>query len=182
LLADREVALRLAANRDIDRKLRAAVGSRFFWVYSLSLWDPDAFWKCVSGATAFSLVALVLKGLGPGGFTLAPLTASAMFEYFVLGLILMWMANLGPWLNPTNLSVIFTFIFRLYRKNRSIDDLSAHEINRLFPEGEDAAFPSSRLARIMSLRLRIKRSPVLGSLMIGATFAALMVALLLLTS
>jgi len=181
-MPNREIALRLAANRDVDRKLRIASASRFFWVYSLSLWDPEAFWKCVSGASAFALVALVLKGLGPGGFTSAPLTAGVMFEYFVLGLILMWLYNLGPWLHPTNFAVIFTFIFRLYRNNKTLDDLSAHEINRLFPEDGDPASTRKGHARLWRLRLRITRSPVLGSLVLGSTFAALMVALLLITS
>ena len=62
-----------------------------------------------------------------------------MFEYFLLGLILMWVYNLGPWLHPTNLIVIFTFIFSLYRKNKTTEDLSAEDIGRLFP------FDDSRL-------------------------------------
>lgn len=181
MLADREIALRLATNRDVDRKLRIAAGSRFFWVYSLSLWDPDAFWKCVSGASAFALVGLCLQLLMPGGFAHAPLTATAIFEYFLLGLILMWVYNLGPWLLPSNLIVIFKLIFRLYRKNRSMDDLSAQEISRLFPD-EESQFHSGKLAILSGLYLHIRRSPVLGSLMLGSAFAAIMVALLLVTS
>jgi hypothetical protein len=181
LLADREVALRLATNRDVDRKPRIAAGSRFFWVYSLSLWDPDAFWKCISGASAFALVGLYLAGLMPGGFIPARLTATVIFEYFLLGLILMWAYNLGPWLHPTNLIVIFTLIFRLYRNNLTMDDLSAQEIGRLFPE-DDPELDTGGKAILSRLYLRIRRSSVLGSLILGLVLAALMVALLLLAS
>jgi hypothetical protein len=183
LLADREVALRLATNRDVDRKLRVASSSRFFWVYSLSLWDPDAFWECVSGAAAFSIVGLFLISLTPAAaFTHASLTATAMFEYFLLGLILMWLYKLGPWLHPTNLVVIFTFIFRLYRKNMTLNDLSAEEICRLFPQDKDPVFALKDHAVLSRLYLRIRRSPVMGSLLLGASFAAFLVALLLIMS
>jgi hypothetical protein len=171
----------LATNRDIDRKLRIAAGSRFFWVYSLSLWDPDAFWKCISGASAFAFVGLYLARLMPGGLIPAQLTATVIFEYFLLGLILMWAYNLGPWLHPTNLTVIFTFIFRLYRRNMTIDDLSAQEINRLFPK-EDPKFDAGVKTVLSRLFLRIRRSTVLGSLILGSVLAALMVALLVLAS
>ena len=182
MLADREVALRLAVNRDLDRKLRIASGSRFFWVYSLSLWDPDAFWKCISGASAFAFMWLILERLVPGGFASAPLTATAFFECFLFGLILMWVYSLGPWLHPTNLTVIFTFIFRLYRKNKTLNDLSPQELNRLFPEGDDPALTPSVQARLWRLFLRMRGSPVLGSLILGSSFAALLVALLLIAS
>lgn len=182
MLADREVALRLATNRDVDRKLRIAAGSRFFWVYSLSLWDPEAFWKCISGASAFALVGLFLERTLHVGFPPTPLTATAVFEYFLLGLILMWAYNLGPsWLHPTNLIVIFTLVFKLYRKNMTLDDLSAQEIGRLFPE-EDPGLDTGKEAILSRVYLRIRRSPVLGSLMLGSSLAALMVALLLLTT
>lgn len=180
MLVDREVALRLATNKDIDRKLKIAAGSRFFWVYLLSLWDPDAFWKCILGASAFTLVGLFLAVLIPGGAATMQLTATVTFEYFLLGLILMWACNLGPWLHPTNLVVIFTFIFRLYRKNMTMDDLSAQEIGRLFPEASE--FDTGRKAMFSRLYLRIRRSPVIGSLMLGSVLAALMVSLLLLAS
>lgn len=182
MIADREIVLRLAVSRDLDRKLRVASGSRFFWVYSLSLWDPDAFWKCISGAAAFGFVGLVLERLLPGGFNSAPLTAIAVFEYFLIGLILMWLYNLGPWINPTNLAVIFTFIFRLYRKNMTLDDLSAQEISRLFPDEPDFALASKGDVSLWRLYRWIARSPVLGSLIVGSVFAALMVGLLLITS
>jgi hypothetical protein len=179
LLADREVALRLAVNRDLDRKLRIASGSRFFWVYSLSLWDPDAFWKCISGASAFAFMWLILERLVPGGFASAPLTATAFFECFLFGLILMWVYSLGPWLHPTNLTVIFTFIFRLYRKNKTLDDLSPQELYHLFPEkGDPVSIPYGQVV-LWTLFNRVRRSPVLMSLMLGASFAALLVALLL---
>jgi hypothetical protein len=182
LLADREVALRLASNMDVDRKLRIASNSRFFWIYSLSLWDPDAFWKCISGAAAFALVGLYLTAMMPAGFTHVSLTATAMFEYFLLGLILMWFYNLGPWLHPTNLIVIFTFIFRLYRKNKTLNDLSAEEIGRLFPKDENPVFSLRHYARLSRLYLRIRQSPVIGSLLLGASLAAFMVTLLLIMS
>jgi hypothetical protein len=181
LLADREVALRLATNRDVDRKLKIAAGSRFFWVYSLSLWDPDAFWKCISGASAFAFVGLCLAGLVPGGLIPAQLTVTVIFEYFLLGLILMWAYNLGPWLHPTNLTVIFTLIFRLYRRNMTMDDLSAQEIGRLFPK-EDPKLDTGVKATLSRLFLRIRRSTVFGSLILGSVLATLMVALLVLAS
>jgi hypothetical protein len=182
LLADREIALRLAVNRDLDRKLRIASGSRFFWVYSLSLWDPDAFWKCVSGASGFAFVWLTLERLVPGGFASAPLTATAFFEWFLLGLILMWVYSLGAWLQPTNLAVIFTFIFRLYRKNKTLEDLSPQELNRLFPEKEDHVSILNGQVVLWRLFIRIRRSPVLGSLILGSSLAILLIALLLMAS
>jgi len=181
LLANREAALRLATNRDIDRKLRTIVKSRFFWVYALSLWDPDAFWKCISGASAFAVVGLYLAGVAHGGFVPAQLTATVIFEYFVLGLILMWAYNLGAWLHPANFTIIFTLIFRLYRKNKTVEDLSAQELGRLFPE-EDSKPDNFVIAAMSRLYLRVKRSPVLGSLIVGSLFAAMMVALLVLAS
>jgi hypothetical protein len=182
LLTDREVALRLATNRDVDRKLRAASSSRFFWIYSLSLWDPDAFWKCVSGAAAFAVMGFFLVGLTHAGFMPTSLTVTAMFEYFLMGLILMWVYKLGPWLHPTNLLVIFTFIFSLYRKNRTLDDLCPEEIGRLFPSQKEGPAFIQEHARFEQLYLRIRRSPVLGSLLLGASSAAFMIILLLITS
>jgi len=181
LLADREVALRLIADRDIDRKLRAVVRSPLFWVYSLSLWDPEAFRTCISGASAFALVGLCLEKLMPAGFPSTALTVTVIFEYFLLGLILMWVYRLGSWLYPANFVVIFTFIFRLYRKNKTMGDLSAQEIRRLFPR-DGAASDTSRRNIPTRLYLRIRNSPVLGSLMFGSLLATLMVALLLLTT
>jgi len=180
VLRDREVALRLATNRDVDRKLRVASSSRFFWIYSLSLWDPDAFWQCISGAAAFASVGLFLMRLTSVGFT--PTSVTAAFEYFLLGLILMWVYKLGPWLHPTNLIVIFTFVFRLYRKNMTMDDLNAEEIGRLFPfhsQDRDSTHGRTRVAR---LYLRLRQSPVIGSLLLGASLAAFMILLLLITS
>ncbi len=176
------MALRLAVDRDLDRKLRITSGSRFFWVYSLSLWDPDAFWKCTSGASTFALVWLTLERFVPGGFSSAPLTAMAFFEWFLLGLILMWVYSLGPWLHPTNLAVIFTFIFSLYRNNKTLDDLSPKELNDLFPEKGDPAETPKAQALLWGLYTRIKGFPVIGSLVLGSTFAALLVALLLIAS
>lgn len=181
MLANREAALRLATNRDIDRKLKTIVKSRFFWVYALSLWDPDAFWKCISGATAFAVVGLYLAGVAHGGLIPAQLTATVIFEYFLLGLILMWAYNLGAWLHPANFTIIFTLIFSLYRKNKTVEDLSAQELGRLFP-GEDSKPDSGIFAAMSRLYLQMRRSPVLGSLMLGSLFAAMMVALLLLAS
>jgi hypothetical protein len=177
LLADREAALRLATSRDVDRKLRTAVTSRFFWVYSLSLWDPDAFWKCISGASAFALVGLWLASAVPGGLLPAQLTATVICEYFMFGLILMWVFNLGPWLDPRNLLVIFTFIFRLYRKNLTTDDLSAQDISRLFPEYDPEHAERSVVSMLYH---RVMHSPVLGSLILGSLLAVLTVAPLLL--
>jgi hypothetical protein len=182
LPVDREVALRLAVDRDLDRKLRATSGSRFFWVYSLSLWDPDAFWKCASGASAFAIVWLILERSVPGASASAPLAATASFECFLLGLAVMWTYQLGPWLHPTNLIVILTFIFRLYRKNKTLDDLSPLEINRLFPVDEGPGSSSDGRAKLWRLFDRIRLSPVLGPLSLGASFAALLVALLLVAS
>jgi hypothetical protein len=182
LLSDREVALRLATNRDVDRKLRIASSSRYFWIYSLSLWDPDAFWKCVSGAAAFAFVGLLVMRLTSVGLMSASLTAAGMFEYFLLGLILMWVYSLGPWLHPTNLLVIFTFIFRLYRRNMTIDDLSAEEIGRLFPTHNENPASAEEHPVLERLYRRIRQSPVLGSLVVGSSFAAFMILLLLITS
>jgi hypothetical protein len=182
LLSDHEVALRLATNRDVDRKLRTASSSRFFWVYALSLWDPDAFWKCVSGAAAFAFAGLFLMRLTSLGFTPASLTAAAMFEWFLLGLILMWLYNLGSWLHPTNLIVIFTFIFRLYRKNKTIDDLSAEDIGRLFPFSDEDPTSAQKHSTLARLYRWIRHSPVIGSLLVGLSLAAFMILLLLATA
>jgi hypothetical protein len=178
-LADREAALRLATSRDVDRKLRTAVSSRFFWVYALSLWDPDAFWKCISGASAFAFVGLLLAGLAPQGMPPAQLTVTVIFEYFMFGLILMWVFNLGPWLDPRNLLVIFTFIFRLYRKNVTTDDLTAEDFGRLFPEDDLEHTGQSAVTRLF---YRLRHSSVLGSLILGSVLAVLTVAPLILAS
>jgi hypothetical protein len=179
LLADREAALRLATSRDVDRKLKIAVRSRFFWVYALSLWDPEAFWKCISGASAFALVGLCLGSAVPGGLLPAQLTVTVIFEYFMFGLILMWVFNLGPWLDPRNLLVIFTLIFRLYRKNVTADDLSAEDISRLFPEDDPDLAGQSIVTRLFH---RARHSAVLGSLILGSLLAVLTVVPLLLAS
>lgn len=179
---DSEAALRLAVDRDLDRKLRVTSGSRFFWVYSLSLWDPDAFWKCASGASAFAIVWLILERSVPGASASAPLAATASFECFLLGLVIMWVYQLGPWLHPTNLIVILTFIFRLYRKNKTLDDLSPLEIYRLFPADDEPGSSSPGEVALWRLFTRIRRSPVLGPLTLGASFSALLVALLLIAS
>jgi len=175
MLADREVALRLAIDRNVDRKLRTATGSRFFWVYALSLWDPDAFWKCISGASGFALAGLLLAGVMPGMHLPSQFTATVIFEYFLIGLILMWVYNLGPWLHPSNLTVIFTFIFRLYRKNMTLGDLSAQEIGRMFPADEP---PSGAGWRSVPSRLYfwMRRSDVLGSLALGLFLGAVIIA------
>jgi hypothetical protein len=171
------VALRLATNREVHRKLQALSGSRFFWVYSLSLWDMEAFWKCISGAAAFALIGLGTMSVLTREFT--PLLATTIFEYFLLGLILMWLYNLGPWVQPTNLIVISTFLFRLYRKNKTVDDLTAEEFGRLFPH--EILVPGWR-GRLTPVLLRVRRSPVLGSLLLGSLFAVLMVGLLVMSS
>src|SRR5215467_11644156 len=118
MVTDLEVDLRLATNIDVDRKLRLASKSRYFWLYGLSLWDPEAFWKCFTGASAFALVGLLLLRSTVVAFVPSTLTVTAVFEFFVLGLILMWLYYLGPWVHPANLKVILTFVFRLYRKNK----------------------------------------------------------------
>jgi len=181
VLANREVALRLATNRDVDRKLKVAAGSRFFWLYSLSLWDPDAFWKCIAGASAFAGLGLCLSQAAPGFALPTQLTATVIFEYFFLGLLLMWAFNLGPWLNPKNFAVIFKLIFRLYRKNMSADDLSAEEIGRMFPD-EAAELDSDRHGRPVRLIRRAKRSPVFGFLALGSVLVSLTVLVPLLIS
>jgi hypothetical protein len=182
MLAEREVALRLARNMDVVRKLRIACKSRFFWFYSLSLWDPEAFWKCVSGAGVFAVVAFLLMRVTVVRFATLPLTATVMFEYFLMGLILMWLYNLGPWIHPTNFKVILTFIFRLYRKNKSVDDLSAYDIGSLFPpQTEDLAF-TFRGVQSSRTFARIERSSFLGPLFLGSIFAFVLTALLMLTS
>jgi hypothetical protein len=126
-------------------------------------------------------VGLFLARLMPGASATAQLTAMVTFEYFLLGLILMWACNLGPWLHPTNLGVIFTLIFRLYRKNKTMDDLSAQEIGRLFPEKEPEPNTGWK-ALLPRFYLWLRRSPVIGSLILGSVLATLMVALLLLAS
>jgi hypothetical protein len=78
--------------------------------------------------------------------------------------------------------VIFTFIFRLYRKNKTLDDLSPQELNRLFPEKEDHVSIINGQVVLWRLFIRIRRSPVLGSLILGSSFATLLVALLLMAS
>jgi len=181
VLANSEVVLRLATNRDVDRKLRTAASSRFFWVYSLSLWDPDAFWKCIAGASAFAGVGLCLSWATPGFFLPTQLTATVIFEYFAFGLILMWAFNLGPWLNPRNFAVIFTFIFRLYRKNMTVDDLSADEIGRLFPE-RAPRFDSSAQITFWGRLWRAMNSPIFEFLVLGTVAASLMVVVPLLMS
>ena len=177
MIADREVALRLARDRNLDRKLRVSSGSKYFWIYSLSLWEPDAFWRCVSEASAFATVGLIFASVVRGGFS--PLIATTAFEYFLLGLVVAWVFNLGPWLQPTNLAVIFTFIFRLYRKHKTVDDLSAEEIGRMFPHRISAGKGDGTLVRIF---VRIRQSPILGSLFLGSCFAAFLLALLLVSS
>lgn len=179
MIADREVALRLAVDRDVNRKLTTAARSRFFWAYALSLWDPDAFWKCVGGASAFAFAGLFLAGTMPGVHLATQLTATLVVEYFLVGLILMWAFNLGSWLHPTNLMVIFTFIFRLYRKNLTTGDLSAQEIGRMFPE--DPPSTGWRLAP-MRVYLGLRRSTPVASLLLGTGLAGMMVAILLMAA
>ena len=181
MLSDREVSLRLAVDREVDRKLRAAASSRFFWVYALSLWDTDAFWRCVSGAAAFAVAGLFMAVLVPSFQLGTQLMATVVFEYFLLGLILMWAYNLGPWLHPTNLAVIFTFIFRLYRKNKTTEDLSAQEIGSMFPD-EDSASAGGWRSIPHRLYLGIRRSTALGSLVLGSAFGAMMVSLVLIAA
>ena len=181
MLADREVAIRLAVDRDVDRKLRMAASSRFFWAYALSLWDPDAFWRCIGGASAFAFAGLFLARLLPGMNLPTELTATVIFEYFLLGLILMWAYNLGPWLHPTNLTVIFTFIFRLYRKNMTTGDLSAQEIGRMFP-GDDSPAEHGWKSLPQRTYLWFRRSNALGPLVVGSGLGVLIVALLIIAS
>jgi hypothetical protein len=70
----------------------------------------------------------------------------------------------------------------LYRKNKTLNDLSPQELNRLFPEGDDPALTPSVQARLWRLFIRMRGSTVLGSLILGSSFAALLVALLLIAS
>jgi hypothetical protein len=167
----------LANDRNLDRKLRTLSGSRFFWLYSLSLWEPDAFWKCVSGAATIATLGLLMTSVLTGQLT--RLDGISAVEYFLLGLALMWRYNLGAWLYPTNLLVIFTFIFRLYRKNKTVDDLSAEELGRLFPGPGSAANAKSLSAKVLAF---LRRSPVLGSLLIGCCLALFLVSLLIIGS
>ncbi len=186
MITEREVALRLAANKDVDRKLRIASRSRFFWFYSLSLWDPDAFWQCVIGAAGFAAGAFLLTRVTFVGLAMPPLVATTMFEYFLLGLILMWLHSLGPWLQPTNLKVILTFVFRLYRKGKVVGDLSAEEIRSLFPSRRDgqtsALSERPNPSRISVLVGMLETSAIFGSLTVGALFAFFLVALLVIAS
>jgi hypothetical protein len=183
LLAEREIALRLARDINVIRKLKIACRSPFFWVYSLSLWDPEAFLSCISGGFAFALVGLLFMKITLVGFAPSALTATATFEYFVLGLILMWLYYLGPWLHPTNLKVILTFIFRLYRQNKTVDDLSAEDISRLFPpKAQVNASNPTQSARSSRIYARIERSSFFGPLLLGSIFAFVLIALLLITS
>jgi hypothetical protein len=179
LLADREVALRLATSREVDRKLRVASESRYFWVYALSLWDPDAFWQCVGGALTSALIGFFFMAFTVRDFIVRPLFATALFEYFLLGLILMWLYNLGAWLHPTNLKVIFTFIFRLYRKNKNLEDLSAEEIGRLFPaKGEARGMNLVERLSPSKLYASLEDSRVFGPLVVGSLFSMFLVLLL----
>ena len=131
----------------------------------------------MSGASGFAVIGLALTRTLPHSFT--PVMATTVFEYFILGLILMWLYSLGAWLQPTNLIIIFTFIFRLYRRNKTVDDLSAEEIGRLFPDGvSETGFRGSLRRTILGIR----GSPVVGSLLLGSSLAVLMVALLLASS
>ena len=131
----------------------------------------------MSGATGFAMIGLALTRALPYAFT--PVMATTVLEYFILGLVLMWLYILGDWLQPTNLIVIFTFIFRLYRRNKTLDDLSAEEIGRLFPDGVSERGLRGSLQRTL---LRVRRSPVVGSLLLGSFFAVLMVAMLVISS
>ena len=167
----------MARDRNLDRKLKTLSGSRFFWVYSLSLWEPDAFWNCVLGASLFALIGLVTVVASTREFR--PVEVTSIFEFFILGLILMWTYKLGPWFRPTNLIVIFTFIFRLYRKNKTLDDLSAEDISRMFPHESTFLGGPVRLTRVLT---GIRGSPVLGSLLVGICFAGLLIALLVISS
>lgn len=176
MLPDREVAIRLATNREVDRKLRELSRSKYFWLYSLSLWNPDAFQRCVLGASCFAAIGLFLSLILTGG--LEPMVATVSFEFFLLGLVLMWPFALGPWLQPRNLVVIFTFVFTLYRKNRAVSDLSAEEIRYLFPRSPSDARGRDPLARF---RVALRQSPVIASLALGCCLAVLIVGLLLLT-
>jgi hypothetical protein len=191
MITEREVALRLAANGDVDRKLRVSSTSRFFWFYSLSLWDPDAFEQCVAGAAGFAAMAFLLTSLTFVGLERPSMVATSMFEYFLLGLIFMWFYSLGPWLQPTNLKVILTFVFRLYRKGKVLGDLSAEEISRLFPRRRDGQISTlkehSNRSRISALIEMIEGSAAFGSLTVGALtvgalFAFFLVALLVMAS
>jgi hypothetical protein len=179
LLTEHEVALRLARNKEVDRKLRMASRSPFFWFYSLSLWDPDAFWRCVSGAVGVSMVGFILIETTPARFALIPLTATTMFECFLLGLILMWTYHLGAWLHPVNFRVILTFIFQLYRKNKTLDDLSAREIDQLFTSQiERSKLGLTDLLKPSAIPAWLRSSPALGPLLVGVSFATFLVLLL----
>lgn len=167
----------MANDRNLDRKLRTLSGSKYFWIYSLSLWEPDAFWRCVSGAATIATMGLLVTSILTGQVT--RLDAISAMEFFMLGLALMWRYNLGAWLYPTNLLVIFTFIFRLYRKNKTVDDLSAEELWRLFPDPESTTSTKSPVGKVLAF---LRRSPVLGSLLIGCCLALFLVSLLIVGS
>jgi len=114
---------------------------------------------------------------------LSPVTATAVFEFFVLGLILMWLYSLGPWIHPANLKVILTFVFRLYRKNKTVDDLSALDISRLFRTRRgEPAFTWIQRIQSSEIYAQVVGSPFYGSLVTGGLFAFLLIALLMVTS
>lgn len=170
-----DVALRLATDASIDRKLKTVSRSRFFWVYSLSLWDIEAFRDCLTGALLFAAIGLVLIG------TNAPLTMKSVggvVDYFILGLILMWIFYLRNWLQPTNFKVLVKVLFRLYRKEKSLQELSAVEFKDMFIFGE--RFPSVLVEPFYRIYARIERSTVLGSLIMASLLALFVVGLLLL--
>jgi hypothetical protein len=182
LVPELEVALRLATNIDVDRKLRLASNSKYFWLYSLSLWDPEAFWQCFTGASAFAMVGLLLMRVTLVGFAPSTLTVMADLEFFALGLILMWLYHLGAWLHPANFKVILTLVFRLYRQNKTMNDLSAAEIGRLFPARRDrSTFTLAQRIQSSGIYVRIEDSHSFESLLTGSTFAILLSTLLWLT-
>ncbi len=170
----REVAMRLATNSEVDRRLKESTRSRFFWLYSISWWNPDAFVSCLLGASLISLV-------GVGIFSSAALLVNSAItfqallsaigvgiEYFLVGLVITWPISLGSWYQLANRRVITIFVFKLYRKNKTTEDLSTQDLCALFP---DDRVPSD--ITLKSLMNSIKKCAVMRWLPFFASLSAL---------
>jgi hypothetical protein len=154
-MEDLEIALRLVGDEQFGRRLKSAVESKFFWIYSLSLWNPDALWKCLATAFGYSLGGAVALSL-PGSYITGTAAAFYVVFCFFAGLIGAWVAFLGSWVRPANLRVTLRLMFGLVRKNRAIADASVEELSVLFPRKKqgEASLTFERFREISSaLRL-----------------------------